>query len=148
MTNVIFQKIFKSAPVAQLSTKEVIGLLDSGKSVEEIKKVVTSKRGNPIGVLVAKKVTDDVVKIGWSVCNWRDNFSKKRGQFIAENRANVLDHYNDVFIFIGGSDDEVSFCDIDGREIPFKIENDIAKFAIRCSHYFKTKNIFVSTVSV
>lgn len=67
-------------------------------------------RGVPFGVLVAKPISDNVVRIGWSLCNPNDQFSKKMGTKIAvgrlESDAAIIqtltnkgwksDHYGDL----------------------------------------------------
>ena len=45
------------------------------------------KNGQPIGIIVAKKVDDDKVRIGFSLCNPKDRFDKTLGEKIALSRA-------------------------------------------------------------
>ena len=45
------------------------------------------KKGQPIGVVVAKKVSENKVRIGFSLCNPKDKFDKELGERIALSRA-------------------------------------------------------------
>jgi hypothetical protein len=46
-----------------------------------------TKNSHPIGIVVAKKIDSDNVRIGFSLCNPKDKFDKVLGENIALNRA-------------------------------------------------------------
>ncbi len=62
-------------------------------------KYVRNKYGEKIGCLVALKVSDTKIGVGWSKCNKLDNFSKKKARFIASRRAEkcFIDNKNDWY---------------------------------------------------
>lgn len=86
---------------------------------ETLSQRIRRKNGQPKGVLVAKKINDTTVAIGWSLCKKPDTFDMEWGTKIAIGRA---DKFN-------------------GNTIPHSIKDDFGTFAKRCSRYFKGNEI-------
>ncbi len=63
-------------------------------------------RKKPIGVMVAVKLLDDTVNIGFAFCNPKDSFNKNRGRYIAFNRAmlgsSVIIPNKEILAFVPG----------------------------------------------
>jgi hypothetical protein len=84
--------------------------------VDNVVYYIRDDKKRPIGVLYAKKVADDRIKVGWSKCNVRcDVFDKKKGRAIAEGRA------------LTGSN----------MELPRDVAKRIDAFCERAAKYFK-----------
>lgn len=77
---------------------------------------VHNRRRQKVGVVLAKKIGDAAVGIGWSLCNPRDEFNKNHAISIAAGRASKQ----------GGID-----------PIPHSIVNDYNIIFNRASRYFK-----------
>ena len=59
-----------------------------------LKEYVRETKGSrPIGVVVAKKINSDHVRLGFSLCNPKDKFDKVLGENIALSRADS-DRFN------------------------------------------------------
>ena len=86
-------------------------------------KRIRNKKGNPRGVLVAQVIPfhPEQVGIGWSLCSRKDEFDMQLGKQIAEARINEADKFL--------------------KKVPQSIKVDFAKFATRCSHYFKGQTV-------
>ena len=101
------------------------------------------KRGS-YGVIAATKMNDTTVTIGWSICNKKDQFSKKLGKKIALNRStkdkNLLDNHE--WLSLGDLEGIVG---ITYSRIKHAIKD--ANFVDRINRYFKvpSSGIFVST---
>ena len=77
---------------------------------------VHNRRRQKVGVVLAKKVSNGTVGIGWSLCNPKDSFNKDHAITIAEGRAEKW----------GGSD-----------PIPHSISEDVGIIFDRATRYFK-----------
>lgn len=55
---------------------------------EYLKEYVRETKGShPIGIVVARKLSDEHVSLGFSLCNPKDKFDKELGEKIALSRA-------------------------------------------------------------
>jgi len=84
-----------------------------------------NKNGNPNGCLVAEKISDDLVRIGWSAYNLKDedrDFSKENALRIARGRLDISS----------------------GKQIPMRMHPLVSKFIGRCKKYFKVDEIQVA----
>jgi hypothetical protein len=81
---------------------------------------VTNRRRQKVGVVLAKKMPNGSVGIGWSLCNPKDEFNKVHALAIAEGRAENF----------GGID-----------EIPRSINEDIDVIIDRATRYFKDSQV-------
>lgn len=88
-----------------------------------IKQYVKDKKGQPIGVMVAV-LNEDVVTFGWSLCHKSDQFSKKKGTMIAENRA------------VSGK----------ATYLPETLSKPMVKFIDRAGRYFEPKPVTESDI--
>lgn len=75
-----------------------------------------NKKGVPYGVLVAVKNPDSRYRVGYSVCNRKDRFSKQRALEIAIGRAEVCS---------------------DLGPTPHDVAKNLGNFKDRCDKYYK-----------
>ena len=54
--------------------------------MNEIKQYMRDNNNLPVGVMVGRKIREDLVLIGWSRLHWRDQWNPKKGCMIADNR--------------------------------------------------------------
>lgn len=80
---------------------------------------IRKSNGTPKGVLVARKINDTTVAVGWSLCKKPDSFNMEWGTRIAVGRA---ERFNPALV-------------------PHSIKSDFGEFLTRCSRYFKGQEI-------
>ena len=87
-----------------------------------LKTRIRNKKNQPRGVLMAKKMDDVTVCIGWSLCKPCDAFDMENGLMIASARAGNTNL----------------------SKMPRSIKNDFIHFAKRCEKYFKGQTVIGS----
>ena len=79
-----------------------------------LKQYIRNKKNNPIGVLLADKIDNDI-QLGFSLCSKRDTYNKEKGMQIALHRL----HHKGVL------------------NIPDSINELVDAFELRAAKYFK-----------
>jgi len=79
---------------------------------------VREKNGTPRGVLVAVKLDESHISIGWSYCRKTDRFTKERAIDIAFGRA-------------------MSGLALNSDQMPQQLHRDLPLFLERCKKYYK-----------
>jgi len=98
------------------------GIFSPNKKITNKGKFVASRKKK--GIIVAIVCDDNVVRIGWSLCHRKDEFTK-RGMEIAINRAKNCKSI---------------------KTFPLSIKTQLKSFIKRVEKYYKDKNIEISTI--
>ena len=97
---------------------------DLGDGLVKAEKIKNNKK---VGIFIARKMSGDMVAIGFSFCSPKENgFNKNHGMKVAERRLNA--YYNKM---INGDYDTIV------SHIPYKYRNDFREFVTRCKKYYK-----------
>lgn len=88
--------------------------MNNNKSI--IYQFVHNRRRQKVGVVLAKKMANNSVGFGWSLCNPKDQFNKNYALAIAEGRADNF----------GGID-----------SVPHSVSKDFDVIIDRANRYFK-----------
>lgn len=84
------------------------------KQTNQIVERTRNRKGQPNGVLVARKINKNNFVIGWSLCSKADNFDMNTGVNIALGRSLQRDY-----------------------DVPNSLTKSLVKFEARCQRYFK-----------
>lgn len=90
---------------------------------------VRNKKRIPHGVIVAIK-TNGGFRLGYSLCNKKDSFNKKRALRIALGRAEMCDSNTVGFAQMEGSMG-------DATRVPHSVRRMMPAFTDRCKRYYK-----------
>lgn len=90
---------------------------------------VRDKKGVPYGVVVAVKV-EDSYRLGYSLCNKKDRFSKDMALKIALGRAEMSGDSDFAFSTCGGFMGEAT-------KVPHPVRKMIPAFTDRCKKYYR-----------
>jgi|688.fasta_scaffold68742_12 hypothetical protein len=88
--------------------------------------VYNMRNRTPYGVMVAVKNSDGTFNTGYSICNRKDQFNKKRALKIAIDRAAAYEHPG----FFHHDNEGNNF-------MPHDLEKHFASFVNRCKKYYK-----------
>lgn len=80
-------------------------------------------KGDPRGVLVARKLGPKTYAIGWSLCSNSDTFNMETGVTMALGRT------------------------VKHSEVPHSITNNVSEFLTRCNRYFKNAKLKVNNLA-
>lgn len=105
---------------------------------------ISGKKRRTYGVIAATKRSDNAIAIGWSICNKKDQFSKRLGKKIACNRSNKEEEFTNVNEWLTMSELE-SMVGITYSRIKHAIKD--AGFLDRVDRYFKVPgaHIYIAT---
>lgn len=105
----------------------------------KLKQFIRDSRKRLVGVMTARKVTDDTVVIGISKCHMgKDKFDKALGEKIADGRIDVA-VYESM-----GTEFAVPVNDIDQMKIAATDMAQVRNFADRTAKFFRVKNVAVA----
>lgn len=83
----------------------------------QITRYTRNKKGNRNGCLVAAKMDDGTIRVGFSLCHRNDEFDKHLGKQKAVGRMNATKNYI--------------------HDLPHSMKDEYERFAKRCMKYFK-----------
>ena len=104
-------------------------------SEEEIKEkfirtYLRSPKGEPKGVLIAKKAESGIVYFGYSLCCKEDKFVKEKGIIIAMSRIDKAIKNTDYHRHMLAS-------------VPDSLKKILPSFIYKCTKYFKVEDVIV-----
>jgi len=117
------------------------------QSNREIIQFIRKKSGRRVGVMWASNNGNGKVIIGFSLCDGKDKFDRKRGLQIAEIRAERYSH-REIYKFIHYNEKKRDIIRNFGQTdnapialIPLSIRPQIERFLIRCNSRFKNASL-------
>jgi hypothetical protein len=96
----------------------------------ELVQRVRGRKGDPIGVLVAKDIGNNLVGVGWSLCSVKVPKGKKADKFDFELGKNIAGMR---------AADPVKY--LASTRVPQSITSELIKFGQRCRKYFKEHTV-------
>ena len=104
-------------------------------SIEEtkdkfIRTYLRTSKGEPKGVLIAKKADDGIVYLGYSLCCKEDKFVKQKGLTIAMSRIDKAIRSNDYHRHMLSA-------------IPDSLKKILPSFIYKCTKYFKVSSVII-----